>query len=111
MRILSYPAYFFGVYDNDTLIAVNSGYLTTDTEFRSRGLWVDTAYRGMGIAQQLLLTTIQQAQLSGASMIWSIPRLTAVPAYERAGFITVGEPISEQVEFGPNIYCVKELNI
>jgi GNAT superfamily N-acetyltransferase len=111
MRILSYPAYFFGVYDDDTLIAVNSGHLTTDTEFRSRGLWVDTEYRNKGIAQRVLLATIQQAHLSGASMIWSIPRLTAVPAYERAGFITVGEPISEQVEFGPNIYCVKELNI
>jgi hypothetical protein len=38
-------------------------------------------------------------------MIWSIPRLTALPAYERAGFKTVGNRVDEGVEFGPNIYC------
>jgi GNAT superfamily N-acetyltransferase len=105
MNVFNYPVYFFGIYDQDKLIAVNSGHLTTITEFRSRGLWVDPFYRGKKLAQQILLATIDQAKTSGAYMIWSIPRLTALPAYERVGFKTVGDRVDEGVEFGPNIYC------
>jgi GNAT superfamily N-acetyltransferase len=109
MNVFNYPVYFFGIYDQDKLIAVNSGHLTTETEFRSRGLWVDPFYRGKKLAQQILLATIDQAKQEDAEMIWSIPRLTALPAYERVGFKTVGDRVDEGVEFGPNIYC--ELNL
>jgi GNAT superfamily N-acetyltransferase len=105
MDVFNYPATFFGIYDLDKLIAVNSGHLTTQQEYRSRGLWVDPDYRGMGLAQIILLATIDQAKKEGAKMIWSIPRLTALLAYERAGFKTVGNRVDEGVEFGPNIYC------
>jgi GNAT superfamily N-acetyltransferase len=105
MEVFSFPAAFFGIYDQDKLIAVNSGHLTTATEYRSRGLWVDPDYRGKKLAQQILLATILQAKKDGAKMIWSIPRLTALPAYERVGFKTVGKRVDEGVEFGPNIYC------
>jgi GNAT superfamily N-acetyltransferase len=105
MDVFNYPATFFGIVDQDTLVAVNSGHLTTQQEYRSRGLWVDPDYRGMGLAQIILLATINEAKKEGASMIWSIPRLTALPAYERVGFKTVGDRVDEGVEFGPNIYC------
>ena len=105
MDVFSYPATFFGIFDQDKLIAVNSGHLTTQQEYRSRGLWVDPDYRGMGLAQLILLAVIDQAKKEGADMLWSIPRLTALPAYERVGFKTVGDVIDEGVEFGPNIYC------
>jgi GNAT superfamily N-acetyltransferase len=105
MDVFSYPATFFGIVDQDKLIAVNSCHLTTQQEYRSRGLWVDPGYRGMGLAQIILLATIDQAKKEGADMIWSIPRLTALPAYERVGFKTVGDRVDEGVEFGPNIYC------
>ena len=105
MKIFDYPVSFFGIYDNDNLIAVNSGHLTTDNEYRSRGLWVDPGYRGRKLAQKILVETIHQAKISGATMIWSIPRLTALPAYERVGFKTVGDVVDEGMEFGPNIYC------
>jgi GNAT superfamily N-acetyltransferase len=110
MDVFSYPATFFGIFDQDKLVAVNSGHLTTQQEYRSRGLWVDPNYRGMGLAQIILLSTIDQAKQEGVDMVWSIPRLTALPAYERAGFKTVGDLIDEGVEFGPNIYCYLELN-
>jgi GNAT superfamily N-acetyltransferase len=110
MEVFSYPAYFFGIYYQDTLIAVNSGHLTTKKEFRSRGLWVDPLYRGKKLAQKILLITVDQAKCAGAEMIWSIPRLTALPAYQRVGFNTVGNTIDEGVEFGPNIYCWMQLN-
>ena len=109
MDVFNYPATFFGIVDQNTLVAVNSGHLTTQQEYRSRGLWVDPDYRGMGLAQIILLATINQAKKEGAKMIWSIPRLTALPAYERVGFKTVGDIIDEGVEFGPNIYCKLDL--
>jgi GNAT superfamily N-acetyltransferase len=109
MDVFNYPATFFGIVDQDTLVAVNSGHLTTQQEYRSRGLWVDPDYRGMGLAQIILLATINEAKKEGASMIWSIPRLTALSAYERVGFKTVGYIIDEGVEFGPNIYCEKKV--
>ena len=109
MDVFNYPATFFGIFDQDTLVAVNSGHLTTQQEYRSRGLWVDPDYRGMGLAQIILLATINEAKKEGAKMIWSIPRLTALPAYERVGFKTVGDIIDEGVEFGPNIYCKLDL--
>jgi GNAT superfamily N-acetyltransferase len=107
MKVFSYTAYFYGIYDDDDgiLIGVNSGHLTSKTEFRSRGLWVDPFYRGQKLAQKLLLAAIEQAKHSNATMIWSIPRLTALPAYEKVGFKTVGDQVDEGVEFGPNIYC------
>ncbi len=110
MNVFTYPVYFFGIFDQDKLVAVNSGHLTTQQEYRSRGLWVDPDYRKMGLAQRILLATIDQAKKEGAEMIWSIPRLTALPAYERAGFKTVGDIVDEGVEFGPNIYCYLYLN-
>lgn len=105
MTIFKYPAYFFGIYDQENLIAVNSGHLTSEHEFRSRGLWVDPQYRRQKLAQQILLATAQQAKEVGAHMIWSIPRISALPAYERVGFKTVGNVVVDGVEFGPNIYC------
>jgi GNAT superfamily N-acetyltransferase len=110
MNVFTYPVYFFGIYDQDKLIAVNSGHLTTETEFRSRGLWVDPLYRGKKLAQQILLSTIDQSKQEGAHMIWSIPRLTALWPYERVGFKTLGNVVNEGVEFGPNIYCTLQLN-
>jgi GNAT superfamily N-acetyltransferase len=109
MDVFNYPATFLGIFDQDKLVAVNSGHLTTQQEYRSRGLWVDPDYRGMSLAQIILLATINQAKLENAEMIWSIPRLTALSAYDRVGFKTVGDIINEGVEFGPNIYCYYSL--
>lgn len=108
--IFLYPVYFFGIFDNKKLIAVNSGHSTTLREFRSRGLWVDPEYRQKKLAKKLLLATIDIAKQEGAELIWSIPRLSAVPAYEKAGFETIGEAIDQGVEFGPNIYCYQKIN-
>jgi GNAT superfamily N-acetyltransferase len=109
MNAFNYPIYFFGSYKNDRLIGVNSGHLTSPTEFRSRGLWVDPEFRGMGLAKQLLEKTIQQAIQSNASLIWSLPRITSLDTYHSVEFTTVGEVINEGVEFGPNIYCCLSL--
>jgi GNAT superfamily N-acetyltransferase len=111
MNVFNYPVYFFGIYDQDKLIAVNSGHLTTITEFRSRGLWVDPSFRNKGLASELLAATVDQAIVTKATMVWSVPRVSAAHVYEKVGFTTIGIIITDGVEFGPNIYCYKAINI
>ena len=103
MNVFNYPATFWGVYIDNKLVGVNSGHKTTDTQYRSRGIWVDPEYRKQGIAQNLFLLTKHQAQLEKCEMIWSIPRKTALPAYTKFGFETVGDYIVTETSEA-NIY-------
>jgi GNAT superfamily N-acetyltransferase len=111
MNIFEYRPIFWGVYMDDKLVGVNSGHRTTDTQYRSRGIWVDPQYRKHGISQMLFTMTEHQAKLEDCDMIWSIPRKSALPAYSKFGFKTVGEYFDEGMEFGPNIYVQKNLNV
>lgn len=103
MNVFNYPATFWGVYINNKLVGVNSGHKTTDTQYRSRGIWVDPEYRKQGIAQNLFNMTKHQAVLEKADMIWSLPRKTALPAYTKFGFQTVGDYIKTETS-DANIY-------
>ena len=49
--------------------------------------------------------TLHQAQLEKCEMIWSIPRKTALPAYEKFGFSTVGDYLKTETA-DANIYAV-----
>lgn len=110
MDIFNYNPTFFGVYNDDKLIGVNSGHRTRKNSYRSRGIWVDPEYRSQGIAQKLFEMTEHQARQEGCDMIWSIPRKSALSAYTNFGFETVGKFFDEGMEFGPNIYVIKILN-
>ncbi len=111
MNIFEYSPIFWGVYINNKLVGVNSGHRTTDTQYRSRGIWVNQQYRKSGISQMLFNMTAHQAILEGCDMIWSIPRKSALPAYTKFGFETVGDYFDEGMEFGPNIYVKKRINV
>ena len=108
-EILKYEPTFFCIRDNDNIIGVNSGFRTEDKVYRSRGLYVDRDYRTQGLAQILLKATIQQGIQEGCVWIWSLPRKTALPAYNKSGFMKVGDWIEEGVEFGPNCLAVLKL--
>lgn len=103
MNIFNYPATFWGAYLDDKLVGVNSGHKTTDEQYRSRGIWVDPEYRKRGVAQMLFLMTAHQAKVEGCEMLWSIPRKTALPAYTKFGFETVGDYIITETS-DANIY-------
>ena len=103
MDIFNYPATFWGAYLDNKLVGVNSGHKTTDKQYRSRGIWVDPEYRKRGVAQMLFLMTAHQAKVEGCEMIWSIPRKTALPAYTKFGFQTVGDYIVTETS-DANIY-------
>jgi GNAT superfamily N-acetyltransferase len=103
MNIFNYPATFWGAYLDNKLVGVNSGHRTTDEQYRSRGIWVDPGYRKRGVAQSLFLLTAHQAKIEGCEMLWSIPRKTALPAYTKFGFETVGDFIVTETS-DANIY-------
>ena len=108
MTIFEREATFWGVWLDDQLVGVNSGHLTTDLHYRSRGLWVDPAYRGRGLAQLLFTVTEWQAREEGAEMVWSIPRQTALRSYTNHGFETVGDFFGTETAES-NIYVKKLL--
>ena len=103
MNVFNYPATFWGVYIDNKLVGVNSGHQTAGTQYRSRGIWVHPEYRKQGIAQNLFNMTKHQAVLEKADMIWSLPRKTALPAYTKFGFQTVGDFIKTETS-DANIY-------
>lgn len=111
MDIFNYKPSFYGVYVNKELIGVNSGHRTKDNIYRSRGIWVHPAHRRDGIAKLLFSCIDVQAGKEGCNIIWSIPRKSAIDAYTSAGFETVGNYFDEGMEFGPNIYVMKEINL
>ena len=103
MNIFNYPATFLGAYIDKKLVGVNSGHRTTNEQYRSRGIWVDRDYRKRGVAQMLFLMTAHQAKVEKCEMLWSIPRKTALPAYTKFGFETVGDYIITETSEA-NIY-------
>ena len=82
---------FWGAFDNELLIGVNSGHMTLYNLYRSRGLYVEEKYRGHGIGQKLLLKTISQGYFEKAIGVWSYPNRNAWMSYHNTGFILLGE--------------------
>ncbi|MBX3032774.1 MAG: GNAT family N-acetyltransferase [Bdellovibrionaceae bacterium] len=83
----TYRPTFFGCYDGDRLVGVNSGHRTSSWDYRSRGLYVDPDYRRRKLAQRLLEATARQGVKEGAITLWSYPKKSAVHAYIEFGFL------------------------
>ncbi len=109
MNIFNYDPTFWAVFDGNRIVGVNSGHRTTDTQYRSRGIWVSPEYRGQGVAGLLFHSLEDQARLECCEMLWSIPRKTALSAYTKFGFETVGGFIQTETA-DANIYAVKRLS-
>lgn len=108
--ILSYSPHFFGVYFQQKLVGVIGGYPTSDTLYRCRGLYVEPAFRGFNISQILFNEVVQAATKHGAQSIWTLPRKSAWPVYEKLGFYRITDWIEKGMEFGPNCVAKHELN-
>ena len=104
-----YKPTFFIVGHRDTIVGVNSGHRTKDRLYRSRGIWVDPEFRRYGVAQILFDMTEKQAKKENCDAVWSMPRKSALPAYEKFGFVKQGDFFDEGVEFGPNCWVLKRL--
>ena len=107
----AYEPIFLGVFDEDALVAVNSGVRSSLDMYRIRGLYVAESHRGTGLAYWILKETIDQAKTEMCSSIWALPRQTSYPVFLKLGFQKTSEWIEEGVEFGPNCYVIKDLNV
>jgi GNAT superfamily N-acetyltransferase len=99
---------FFGLFLNDQLAGVNSGYATSSIEYRSRGLYIFPEFRGMKLSMLLLKAVENQAIKESKSILWSMPRESAVHVYLKFGFQIVSDFFGD-MEFGPNCFVVKYL--
>ena len=109
MNIFEYQPTFYGVFMDNKLIGVNSGHRTTDTQYRSRGIWVDPDYRKRGVAQLLFVLTEHQARIEKCEMMWSIPRKTALTAYTKFGFTRRG-PFGDYGDDPASVFMEKSLD-
>ena len=90
-------------------MGVNSGFRTEEKVYRSRGLYVDLEYRCQGLSQILLREAMNQGKREDCHWIWSMPRKTALPAYQKIGFKKRGKWLEEGVEFGSNCLATRQI--
>ena len=101
---------FWGAFHNDNLVGVNSGHMTLDRLYRSRGLFVFPEYRGQRTAQKLLLKTISQAYFEKAIACWSYPKRESWAPYNSTGFTHRGDTYYFRWETslaGENSRCIR----
>lgn len=90
-------------------VGVMAGHKSETYCYRTRGLWVDPDFRGQGVAQQLFSLAQNQAEAENCRWLWSYPRLAALPAYMKAGYVSFGEP--DLGEFDHCVRARKDLSI
>jgi N-acetylglutamate synthase-like GNAT family acetyltransferase len=108
MSIYNNVPTFFALKDNGIISGVISGFSTSETDYRCRGIYVFPKYRGQNLSRQLFQACVNQAIKEDKSLLWSIPRKSAYYAYKAFGFKRITE-WSDEFEFGPN--CFAELVI
>ena len=109
MSLLKSKGYYWSASIQGKRVGVNSGFQTSETHFRSRGLFVFPQARRRGVAQCLFQALEQKALLLGCECLWSLPRATSLRAYEKFGFQKEHPAENSSVEFGPNFYATKQI--
>lgn len=81
--------------------------------YRTRGLFVEPEFRGLGAAGLLMSATLSEAKRQTCEVAWTFPRQSVMPAYQKMGFKMIGQWIGENDpgagEFGPNCYAIRHL--
>jgi len=86
-----YKPSFFVFESNKEVVAVNSCHKSSDDEMRSRGLWVKPECRRQGITYKLFDAIFDEALSQQCKYVWSLPRKTALAAYEASGFVKTSD--------------------
>jgi GNAT superfamily N-acetyltransferase len=109
MDIYQYKPVFFVAQHCEKIVGVISGFETAPGWFRSRGVWVDPHVTGRGYGRALMQALEKAALDRRCTNLWTIPRQSAMPYYERMGFKRTSDWFDEGVEYGPNAYALKTL--
>ena len=97
--------------EKEELVGVNSGAQCGLKLYRSRGLWINPKHRGLGAAKDLLNAVIEEGKSRGCNVIWSLPRINSLYAYENIGFRKQSDWIEDDVEFGPNCIVTRPIDL
>ena len=66
-------------------------------------------YNNLTLLKKVEEIKMKQAKKEKCDAVWSMPRKSALPAYEKFGFVKQGDFFDEGVEFGPNCWVLKRL--
>ena len=103
---------FAGIRSNKKIVAVNSCYYSNSKGvfdyWRSRGLWVHPDFRRQKYSTVILTWCLEHAKLKGGHWMWTVPRQSAMPAYQNVGFIQQSDWFDDG-QFGPNCIASKYL--
>jgi len=97
---------FWALQRHGNILAVNSVFITSQNSCRSRGLWVDRPYRGLGLSKVLLQISLQYAKVKKRTRLWTFPRQSSLFAYQNFGFKKESAWFDKNFEFGPNCLAV-----
>jgi len=109
--------YFFGIRVGGELVCVNSCFMTSsshpfsykeDSYWRSRGLWTSPNHRRKGLSFKILTHTVEFVSKHDATWLWTVPRESALPAYEKVGFVKKSDWFDDG-QYGPNCIASKYL--
>lgn len=70
--------------------------------WRLTGMATDPERRGRGLGAAVLAAALGHAEQAGGDLVWCNARTGALRFYERAGFVTVGEPWTDPM-IGPHV--------
>lgn len=109
----SEQAFHLGAYDGTTLVGTGNvrrepAPWATDPQeaagpaWRIRGMATAPAYRSRGVGTLVLEGLLAHVRADGGGLVWFNARTPAQRFYERAGFVTRGEPW-EDPEIGPHV--------
>jgi GNAT superfamily N-acetyltransferase len=87
----NYRPSFLGLFYESQLVGCNSCHRTSETQMRSRGLFIFPEYRGRDGSQLLFAAVEEKAREQNCSWIWSYPKHEALNVYLKFGF-TVDRP-------------------
>lgn len=99
----------FGAFDGDILLACLVLTPLAENVFKLRQVAVDDTLQGKGVGKALQRFAEQYAMDKGCQKMVCNARKTAVPFYEKQGFVKLGEEF-EEVGI-PHFYMKKELSL
>ena len=109
MSIYNNKPTFFALKNHNQIVAVNSGHMTNNGYYRSRGLWVEEQYRNNGLTYVLFNALSKQALLENAKYIWSYPNKKSVGVYIKNKFSISSSVVDN--ELGPHYYVIRAATV
>lgn len=103
MEIYNNIPSFFALKNKDETVGVISGFSTSESDYRCRGIYIFPEYRGQNLSKMLFRVCLVQAIKEGRHKLWSLPRRDVYPAYKSFGFKRIS-PWTDKFEFGPNCF-------